>query len=289
MASWLNSGVAEQLWRALLTPADPDSADSIDPEFIETFAPFLDELIGKSYLRMEIEGLDGVPAGPALVVGNHNAGITFIEPIALGAHWYVRRGTGDLIQWLVHDAMLMFPGLSTFLVKSGCVRASHALSDEVLARGRKLAVFPGGNLEAFRPYRKRHEVVFGGRKGFLKVALRHSLPIVPVVFVGGHESFFVLWDGKPLARPLGLKRFLRADTCPIFLGLPWGIAVGPTFHLHLPTKSNVRLLDPIETQAYGPQGADDPGLLDELYTRVTGAMQAAMQELGERRRFPVIG
>ena len=159
----------------------------------------------------------------------------------------------------------------------------------MLRRGRKVAVFPGGNLEAFRPYRRRYQVVFGGHRGFVRLALRHRVPIVPFVIVGGHESFCVLHDGRALARKLHLKRLIRSDTFPIFLGLPWGVGVGPIFHLHLPTKSQVRFLPAITLDGLGPEHQDDRQVVDDIYQRVTGVMQQAMQDIGSRRRFPVIG
>jgi 1-acyl-sn-glycerol-3-phosphate acyltransferase len=284
----LKSETVDILLSVLFQEMDPDSVDGIDVRMLEKFSPLFD-LVSRTYLRMEVEGMDSVPDGKALLVGNHNAGITFIEPMGLGARWYLERGTKDLIQWLVHDAMLAMPGLRTFLVRTGCVRASHQTADEIFERGRKVAVFPGGNLEAFRPYRNRHQIVFGGRKGFLRLALRNQVPIVPFVIVGGHESFYILHDGRQLARWLHLKQLLRSDTCPIFFGLPWGVGVGPIFHLHLPTKSQVRFLDPIELNGFGPADQDNEEVLTHLYDRVTRSMTAAMQAIGAKRRYPVIG
>jgi len=284
----LKSETIDILMSVLFQEMDPDSVDNIDVRMLEKFSPLFDAA-ARTYLRMDVEGMDGVPDGKALLVGNHNAGITFIEPMGIGARWYLERGTKDLIQWLVHDAMLAMPGLRTFLVRTGCVRASHRTADEVFERGRKVAVFPGGNLEAFRTYHDRHRIRFGGRKGFLRLALRNQVPIVPFVIVGGHESFVILHDGQELARLFRLKKLLRSDTCPIFLGLPWGVGVGPIFHLHLPTKSTVRFLDPIELNGYGPDDQDDDEVLRELYDKVTGSMQRAMQEIAAQRRFPVLG
>lgn len=284
----LKSESIDILMSVLFQEMDPDSVDGIDVRMLQKFSPAFDAM-ARTYLRMEIEGMDDVPAGRALLVGNHNAGITFIEPMGMGARWFMERGSSDLIQWLVHDAMLAMPGLRTFLVRTGCVRASHQTADDVLERGRKVAVFPGGNLEAFRPYKNRHNIVFGGRKGFIRLALRNKVPIVPFVIVGGHESFYILHDGRKLAKLFRLKKILRSDTCPIFFGLPWGLGVGPIFHLHLPTKSQVRFLPTIELNGYGPEDQDDPEVLQDLYDRVTGSMQAAMQDIAATRRFPVLG
>lgn len=284
----LKSETLDILMSVLFQELDADSVDGIDIRMLKKFSPLFDA-VARTYLRMEVEGMDQVPAGKALIVGNHNAGITFIEPMGLGARWYLERGTDDLLQWLVHDAMLAMPGLRSFLVRTGCVRASHKTADEVFERGRKVVVFPGGNLEAFRTYKNRHRIIFGGRKGFVRLALRNQVPIVPMVIVGGHESFYVIHDGQPLARLFHLKQLIRSDTCPLFLGLPWGVGVGPLFHVHLPTKSQVRFLEPIELNGYGPDDVDREDVLEELYGKVTGAMQSAMSELASTRRYPIWG
>ncbi|HOX42550.1 MAG TPA: 1-acyl-sn-glycerol-3-phosphate acyltransferase [Myxococcota bacterium] len=277
-----------RLRRALASGVDPDDVDGFDAALLARVAPAIDAL-SRLYFRMEVEGLEGVPDGPALLVGNHNAGITFMEPFGFGARWYRQRGGRDPLLWLVHDAMLALPGLRTLLVRAGCVRASHSNAEAALGRGHKVVVFPGGNLEAFRPYRERYRIKFAGHKGFARLALRAGVPVVPFVVVGGHESFYVLHDGQPLARRLGLKKLVRSETCAIFLGLPWGLGVGPIFHLPLPTKSQVRFLEPILPDPRGAAAADDPAAVDALYAQVTSRMQAAMDELGGKRRLPILG
>ncbi|MBN2497517.1 MAG: acyltransferase family protein [Deltaproteobacteria bacterium] len=279
--------VGDALRKLLLEPVDPDDVDLVDPEVLSLLLP-LAEAFASYYLRMDVEGIDGVPHGRALIVGNHNAGITFVEPFGIGARWY-RERPDEILQWLVHDAMLAMPGLRNLLIRGGCVRASHQTADAALARGRKVVVFPGGNLEAFRPYRDRYRIVFGGHKGFIRLALRHAVPIVPMVIVGGHESFYILHDGQAIARLLRLKKLVRSETCALFLGLPWGIGFGPIFHFHLPTKSQVRFLAPISLDAYGPQAESDPAALDAIYRQVTRAMQRAMDDMAGQRRLPILG
>ena len=273
---------------AMLSSADPDQVEGIDTEFILLLAPLIDTL-NRLYFRMEIEGMDDVPKGPGLIVGNHNAGITFLEPIGLGARWYLEKGLNDPIHFLVHDAMVALPLLRTFLIRTGCVRASHQTANKLLQAGKKVVVFPGGNLEAFRPYKQRYRITFGGKKGFIRLALREGVPIIPMVLVGGHETFFVLHNGEPVAKLLRLKKLLRSETCPLFLGLPWGFGFGPIFHLPLPAKSQVRFLDPIELNGFGPKDVKNEEALEEIYQMVTGRMQQAVDELASRRKFPVLG
>ena len=179
----------------------PDYVDEpqLNPRVVRWLHPVLGRLLS-AYFRLEVEGFENVPRGGAMLVGNHNSGISFTEPFALSARWYAERGTDDRIHCMVHDAMMMLPGLRWLLVGVGCVRASRANCERVLERGGKVLTFPGGNVEAFRKWSRRNEVDFAKHKGFVRLALKHRVPIIPVVLSGGHETFVVLHEGRKLAR-----------------------------------------------------------------------------------------
>jgi len=268
-------GVAEVLARAFTTPGCPDDLGNIDFDMIEQVAPLIDAFC-RVWFRQDVLGFEKVPRGACMIVGNHNAGISFLEMLGMGARWYMERGRGEPIYGMAHDQMLVMPGLGNFLMHCGGLRAAPENGENVLRRGAKVLVCPGGNLEAFRPFSQRHKVNLGGRKGFLKLAIRTGAPIVPVVFVGGHSSFMVLSDGRFIAEWLGPKKLLRVDTWPLILSLPWGLTLGPVFHLPLPVKCVTRFLDPITVDAYSPSDADDPAVLADLYERVVGEMQAGV-------------
>ena len=274
--------------RAFTVPVDPDDLAGIDPNVIQVLAPWIDRLC-RAWYRLDVEGMDRVPDGPALLVGNHNAGITSVEMLGMGARWYVERGTGELLNGLGHDAMFRFPLLGNFLVRVGGVRASHENADTLFRRGRKLVVFPGGNMEAFRPFSERNRIRFGGRKGFIRLAVRHGVPIVPMVYAGSHETFYVISDGAGIAKAFQLDRLLRIDTWPLWVGLPWGLVFGPFFHLPLPAKVDIRFLDPIPTDGYPPSSEDNPEVLGSIYRIVRGRMQEALDDMASRRRLPVLG
>ena len=75
-----------------------------------------------------------------------------------------------------------------------------------------MLVYPGSDLDTFRPFRDRDKIVLGGRKGFLELALRERVPIVPVVTAGTHEQIIVLTRGDRLARLFTRTRG-RAPRC----------------------------------------------------------------------------
>ncbi len=269
-------------------PLDPDAVSPVDLDLARVVAPIL-ELVSH-YFRAEVSGLEKIPEGGVLLAANHNAGITSIEPMILGLRWYRHTAGQDLIRSLGHDAMGKIPLLGNFLIALGMVRASHAAADRALCAGQKVLVLPGGNYEAFRPFGQRHQVDFGGHVGYVRLALRNNVPVVPVLNLGGHETLFVVFRGAALARLTGVKKLLRSDSFPLFFALPWGVALGPLFHLPIPAKLVVEVGEPIDLREQ-LQGEDpeDPRTLRRLSELVQGRVQEMMDRQAAKRRWPVIG
>ena len=63
-----------------------------------------------------------------------------------------------------------------------------------------MLVYPGGDHEVHRPTWDRNRIDFDGRKGCMRLALEHDVPIVPVVAIGGQETALFLSRGDHLAR-----------------------------------------------------------------------------------------
>ncbi len=78
-----------------------ERADGPDYDFGVKALKALDLLA--RYFRVEFKGLDLIPSGPAILVGNHNSGITFFDPMFLGSEWYRRTGGSDDFVYLVHE------------------------------------------------------------------------------------------------------------------------------------------------------------------------------------------
>ncbi len=263
------------------TSPNPDEVTDVSPDMVDMMKPVVNGL--KKYFRGEVTGLENYPEGKALLVGNHNAGITFFEPFIMALELYDKY-PDDPIFFLTHDAMIAIPLLKNVLLKVGCIRASRETTKKALAKGRKVVVYPGGNYEAFRTFKDRNIVDFGGKKGFIKIALEENVPIVPVANVGGHETFFVLSSGHKLAEKIGVKKYLRSESFPIFLGLPWGIGFGPIFHIPLPTKLRIHIGEPISLEEYSAEDAQNPEKLQEIYDMVIGRIQKLYDELSANRK-----
>jgi 1-acyl-sn-glycerol-3-phosphate acyltransferase len=136
----------------------------------------------------------------------------------------------------------------------------------------------------FRPSWERHNVDFGGRKGYVRLAREAGVPIVPIASVGGQETALFLDRGQWLAKLLRVDRLARLKSVPISLALPWGINIGDLAgHIPLPAKIVVEAQDPIAASEV--EDADD----DVVHKKVIESLQAGVDRLAAERRFPVIG
>ena len=277
----LVQGVAE-LIKSRVPAADLDERD---PDYIRESLPRL-WLLASLYFRAEVRGLGNVPEeGPVLLVGNHSGGNltpdTAVFTLAFSTYFGVER----VFHQLAHNLVLSMPGLS-FLRKYGTVAASHENARKALAAGAAVLVYPGGDYEVHRPSWEGRRVDFGGRKGFLRLALEEGVPIVPVVSIGGQETALFLSRGERLAKGLALDKLFRLKVLPISIAPPWGVNVGDMLgHLPLPAKITVEALPPIDLHR---EFGDEPDL-DEVYDHLVRQMQETLDALAAERRWPVIG
>jgi len=152
--------------------------------------------------------------------------------------------------------------------------------------GAALLVYPGGDYEVHRPSWQSAKVDFGGRKGFIRLALDKDVPIVPVVSVGGQETALFLTRGEGLAKLLRLDKMFRLKVLPISLALPWGLNVGDMLgHLPGPAKITTQVLHPIDLrERYGPRPD-----VDEVYDDLMREMQDTLSALQAERTLPLLG
>jgi 1-acyl-sn-glycerol-3-phosphate acyltransferase len=259
--------------------------DERDPDFIRERLPLM-WLAASLWYRGEVRGLGNIPDdGPVLMVGNHSGGNMTPDTVVFTLAFNTYFGVERAFYQLAHNLVLSMPGLGS-LRRFGTVAASPANARTALQAGAALLVYPGGDHEVHRPFWQRNRVDFDGRKGFIRLALRESVPIVPVVSIGGHETALFLTRGEGLARLLALDRVFRLKVVPVSLALPWGLNVGDMLgHIPLPAKITIETLPPIDLEAeFGP----DPDI-DEIYDHLIRLMQDTLDALAEERRLPVIG
>jgi 1-acyl-sn-glycerol-3-phosphate acyltransferase len=259
--------------------------DDRDPDYIRENLP-LSWLLATIWYRAEVRNLSNVPEkGPVLLVGNHTGGNMSPETIFFTLAFSTYFGVERRFHQLAHNLVLASP-LGPFLRRFGTVAASHENALAALDAGAAVLVFPGGDWEVHRPSWQSSKIDFGGRRGFVRLALEKDVPIVPVVTIGGQETALWLDRGAWLAKLLRLDRTARLKVMPILIAPPWGLSVGDFLpRIPLPAKMTSEVLPAIHLRE---QFGDEPDI-DEVYDYVTTQMQETLTGLAAERRYPVIG
>jgi 1-acyl-sn-glycerol-3-phosphate acyltransferase len=251
------------------------------------------EALCKYYFRLETSGWERLPQETSLLIGVHSGGALTMDAWTFVFAWWRRFGTERVLHPTAHDVLMAAPGLGDYFRQVGVIPASRQGVTAALSAGRDVIIWPGGDVDAMRNWRKRDQAVLGGRTGFIRQAIRSGVPIVPVASVGGHDTAFVLSEGRWIANGLdrisGLKKKLRGTRMPIVLGIPFGLTIEtiPT-HLPLPAKIRTELLDPIYVDD-DPERVNDRAYIDSIYEQVQSTIQDGMDRLARQRRFPIFG
>jgi len=265
-------------------PSDP--FDARDPDYIRATVPAMGAVC-KTYFRGEVSGLEHIPAeGPVLLVGNHSGGTMIADSFVFSQAFYERFGANRLFHQLAHDLVFKMPGLRTLVQRWGTVPASPENMRRALDRDAALLVYPGGDVETFRPSWQTSDIRFDGRMGFVRLALEHDVPIVPVVALGGQETALFLGRGRRVARALALDRLARLKVLPPALGPPFGLTILDfPLRIPLPAKIRVRVMPPIDLRSSLGRQPD----VEDGYKLVTSRMQRTLTRLATKRPVPVVG
>jgi 1-acyl-sn-glycerol-3-phosphate acyltransferase len=251
--------------------ADADvDLDARDPEFVALMVDFF-RAVGERWFRFRVTGAEHLPAsGPALLVSNHSGGVVITDTFLTHVAVFDALGRDRALHALGHDFAVDDAVLGPYARRFGVLRAHKDAARKALDAGRLVLVYPGSDKDTFRPWRDRHKIELGGRRGFVRLARQAGVPIIPVVSVGTHEQMVVLSRGDRLARALHTKRWLRTEVLPVTLSIPWGVTVGFVPYVPLPVPTTVAFGAPIHLP--GDDGDDDDAI-DRGYAQVATAMQ----------------
>jgi 1-acyl-sn-glycerol-3-phosphate acyltransferase len=243
-----------------------------DEEFANAVLPLF-RLLYRRYWRVETSGVEVVPrTGGVLLVSNHAGVLPFDGAmIEVAVHDQVDRYARALVATWFGE----LPMLSWFLRRTGQTLGHPDDSVRLLRRGEIVLVFPEGVRGTGKPWSERYRLRRFGRGGFVQVALRSGVPIIPISVVGSEEIYPMIGDLTPIAKLLGMPYFPVTPTWPL---------LGPLGLLPLPSKWRIRFHPMVRTDDYGPEAAEDPALVMRVSDEVRDTIQAGIiSELAERR------
>ena len=262
------------------------SLDDREPQIIEQLMPFF-SLVYQYYFRVQTDGWEHIPqTGKVLLIGSHNGGLAAPDTVMMTYDWFRKFGTERLAYALMEPKIWeFFPGLARLATQVGTIRPHPDLVRSAIRRDAAVLIYPGGAKDVFRPHSLRNKIHFHGHKGFVKLALQEEVPIIPFISHGAHSTLIVLADIYPqlqqLDNKLGLPwlRGIDLGVFPIYLGLPWGIGVGPLPNIPLPLKLHTRVCPQITFERYGESVARDRTYVEQCYHQVWEQMQRELDQL----------
>jgi 1-acyl-sn-glycerol-3-phosphate acyltransferase len=239
-----------------------------DRELTERFVLAALRPLAEKWFRLEVRGIDNIPAeGGALVVSNHSGTV----PIdGLMTALVVHDDGGRFLRMLGADLVFRLPFVGELARKGGVTLASTEDAERMLSRGDLVGVWPEGFKGIGKPFSERYKLQRFGRGGFVSAALRTQVPIVPCSVVGAEEIYPLVGNIPALARLLGVPYI------PITPFFPW---LGPLGLIPLPSKWLIEFGEPIRTDAYGEGAADDPMLVFNVTDQVRETIQQTLYSL----------
>jgi 1-acyl-sn-glycerol-3-phosphate acyltransferase len=231
-----------------------------DDPFVRGWVRVVDAL--RAYHRYEVEGLDNLDSERSLlVVGYHGRPIA-IDIVMLGLTMFERFGKPP--RPILHEKA---PAL--LRDRLGWLAGDGPELEEAVALGQHILTSPGGMREAARGYETRYRVDWGSRTGYIRLALRYGLPIVPTGSSGVDDLYIALADGHAFGKKVGMPR-----------GVPLWPALGPfgLFPFSPPFPVKVRQIVGCAIDLTGLR--DDPRDLGEAHR----CIMAEVQSLVDRAR-----
>jgi hypothetical protein len=228
----------------------------------------------RAYHRYDVEGLEHLDGPAALLVGYHG------RPLAHDLCMLtvtIHERLGYLPHGVIHGFFGEAPLFRSLVDGLGFVTGDGPRVAEAVARGEHLLVQPGGTREGCRSFRHRHEVDWGERLGYLRLALRHRLRLVPIAGAGVDDAFVGLNDGYALGARVGMPARI-----PLWLGV--GLTGVWPLALPLPVKMTQVIGAPIDPVAEGATDPSDRTTLLTVHGKVTAAVQGLLDRANGRAR-----
>lgn len=217
------------------------------------------------YCRVEVEGLENVPAGAAVLAANHTGwtGLDFSNLFVT-----LHDGLGRVLRTAVHPTFFRTPGVRDLARRLGFFEVSVAKSASVLDAGGLVLFFPEAEAGNFKPIWRRYKLETF-KPGFARVALASQAPIVPVVIVGGEEANPSLHRFDGWREKLGIS-------------LPLPVNVFP-----FPVKWRIRFMPPVSPDTYlKAEASVDSDVAETISRDVSVLMQKELMEQVRKRGSP---
>ncbi len=191
-------------------------------------------LLYRYYFRCETTGLDRLPEGRVLLVGNHAGQLPF-DAAMVTAAMAMDADPPRLARCIGEYRVGPLPWLEVLLGRIGADARSPGACIDMLGHGECIVAFPEGERGMTKVFADAYELM-DFQPGFMRLALATETPVVPVAIVGSEEQ-------QPgIARLQGLGALAGMQALPVTLTFPW---LGPLGLWPLPVRYHIEFGEPI--------------------------------------------
>lgn len=263
-----------------VTPLDDPRLGDVDEwgrsERMRRLARTLYDPIYSAWFRAEWDGLDRIPReGGALLVANHAGAIPSDAPVIMHG---IEKELGRPVYGLADHLFKGIPVVGTLWSRAGGVVAHPDNAYRLLReQGQLVLVFPEGSKGPGKTYDQRYRLRRFGRGGYVEIAMRAGVPIVPIAVVGAEESMPILWKSNLLAKVTGLPYYPVTANQVVFGPLLGAVA-------YLPAKFKLKVLEPVRFDVPPDQDRYSKSRVMEESEHIREQIQAALFDLLRKRR-----
>lgn len=151
---------------------------------------------GKRWLRfthnVEEAVAGGWETGKQYICVWHPHGVLTITAVFFISYWSAADYPGGIrgkSYCAVAPLLLRIPGLAEFLLMCHARSADSRTFNSLLASGVSVAVQPGGLQEQVGTDENKERVFFSKRLGFIRMALKHGVPLIPMYAFGENQLY----------------------------------------------------------------------------------------------------
>ncbi len=245
-------------------------------ERVRALARRLYDPMYRRYFRVEWEGLEHIPRdGGALLVANHGGAIPSDAPVIMHG---IETELARPVYGLADNLFRALPVIGTLWSRTGGVPAHPDNAYRLLHDEQQLVlVFPEGTKGTGKLVGERYQLRRFGRGGFVEIAMRAGVPIVPIAVVGNEEAMPILAKSNRLAKLVNVPYVPL--TANMFLFGPLGGLVMP-----LPAKFKLRVLPPVHFDVETDQDRYNRSVVLEESEAIRSRIQEALYDMLRDRR-----
>jgi 1-acyl-sn-glycerol-3-phosphate acyltransferase len=224
----------------------------------------------RHYFRCKVSGIENLPEGRMLLIGNHGGQVAFDGMMTMTALMLeaepprLARGMGEY--WLGE-----IPWFNVWMERLGSAVGTPRTCMDMLSRDECVLAFPEGVRGMNKTYADAYQLQEFG-SGFMRLALSTSTPIVPFAVVGSEEQAPGIANLKSIGSLLGMPAF------PITLTWPW---LGPLGMIPFPVRYYIEFGEPMH---FSGDANDDDAVIVDKVDEVKATIQAMLRQGLARRK-----